>query len=370
MKGHNLTTLCLALALLTMLPLSGCAAEAEPQTTEVVRDAAYYRTHNLPIKTLSDTEVLIESPAGIIVEEPTTFIEYQKMDDPVEQTGTIERLDYTTDVYEDGVTYEKFVNVYLPYGYDQNDTQTKYNVLYFQHGNTQTPDSLNNSDGLRWFDNLFASGKVDPVIIVFTSYYLYPDKADEIRVSDSVEGGAPAGDGCYPSIPANFYREVVEDIIPLVESKYNTYTERFDEAGLIVSREHRCFSGYSRGGFCTWYMFHSALPYFKWWSPMSGCCSAGQGLVTDVSNEDAYAYLKDAIDANPNMGFFIYVGGGNYTDIPQLRDQMAYFEKQDAFSYGPDPEVNNLYYTVSNFAHGYFFTPYYYYNTLQIIFSE
>ncbi len=53
-----------------------------------------------------------------------------------------------------------------------------------------------------------------------------------------------------------------------------------------------------------------------------------------------------------------------------MRDQMAYFEKQDVFSYGPDPKVNNLYYTVSNYAHGYFFTPYYYYNTLQIIFSE
>lgn len=155
-----------------------------------------------------------------------------------------------------------------------------------------------------------------------------------------------------------------------MESRYNTYTESFDEEGLIASREHRCFSGYSRGGFCTWYMFHSALPYFKWWAPMSGSCSAGQALVSDTTNEDAYAYLKETIDANPNLDFYIYAGSGNYTDAIALRDQMAYFEKQDAFSYGPDPKVNNLYYTVSNYAHGYFFTPYYYYNTLQIIFSE
>ncbi len=53
-----------------------------------------------------------------------------------------------------------------------------------------------------------------------------------------------------------------------------------------------------------------------------------------------------------------------------ISSSMSYFEKQDAFSYGSDPRANNLCYTQSNFAHGDMYVPYYYYNTLQILFSE
>ena len=37
--------------------------------------------------------------------------------------GTVERLHYTTAVYEDGVTYEKYCTVYLPYGYDPENKE-------------------------------------------------------------------------------------------------------------------------------------------------------------------------------------------------------------------------------------------------------
>jgi len=134
-------------------------------------------------------------------------------------------------------------------------------------------------------DNLFASEKVDPLILVFTTYYLEPEKADEVR---KTEADAPAGDGNYTGVPANFWKEVVEDIIPTVESKYNTYTESFDEDGLVASRNHRGFSGYSRGSCCTWYMFHSALPYFKWWAPMSASCVSGKQINENPTDEEAY----------------------------------------------------------------------------------
>ena len=35
---------------------------------------------------------------------------------------------------EDGETYTKNALVYVPYGYDENDTETRYNVLYLMHG--------------------------------------------------------------------------------------------------------------------------------------------------------------------------------------------------------------------------------------------
>ena len=59
-----------------------------------------------------------------------------------EHPGTNFFLDYTTDVYEDGVTYEKWCRVYLPYGYDPEDTSKKYNVIYFQHGNNGSPNEF------------------------------------------------------------------------------------------------------------------------------------------------------------------------------------------------------------------------------------
>ena len=50
---------------------------------------------------------------------------------------------------------------------------------------------------------------------------------------------------------------------------------------------------------------------------------------------------------------------------------MKYFTAQtDTFSYGNDPEVNNLYYSISDFIHSDRYVPYYYYNSLPLFFGE
>lgn len=364
---EKVIALCLSAVLI--LTLAGCSGQSSvnsgaPKESKEIDVTTYYVKHNFPEERLNEDEILITAPAGSVLTVDTQFLQYTHMDAECDRKGVIERVDYTTDVYEDGVTYEKYVNVYLPYGYDAGQ---KYNVLYFQHGNKLSNDYFLDETYKNYLDNLFASGKVDPVILVFTTYYLEPEKAAEYR---KTQPDAPAGDGNYEGVPANFWMEVVQDIIPVVESKYSTYTESFDEAGLIASREHRGFSGYSRGSCCTWYMFHSALPYFKWWSPMSANCVAGKLISENPTDEEAYVYLKEAVDANPDLDFFIYVGSGGPTDAGALRQQMAYFEKQDIFSYGKDPKVNNLYYTLSNFAHGDLYAPYYYYNSLQVLFTQ
>lgn len=215
---------------------------------------------------------IISTSAGEVIDHDTSFVKYGEINSgKTEKKGTFHRVEYTTDAYEDGVVYEKYCNVYLPYGYDAPDTDKKYNVVYFQHGHTGDPDVFLDKRVNYYFDNLFASEKVDPVIIVFTTYYMDPEgDAAERKKS----GNVPAGDGMWADLPGNFYLEVVEDIIPAVESRYNTYTERFDAEGLKASRDHRAFTGYSRGAACTWYMFHHSLEYFKWFSPMSCHCFA------------------------------------------------------------------------------------------------
>ena len=49
--------------------------------------------------------------------------------------GTVEQIVYDTKDYAgDGSDIEKTAYVYLPYGYDANDTETRYDIIYLMHG--------------------------------------------------------------------------------------------------------------------------------------------------------------------------------------------------------------------------------------------
>lgn len=294
-----------------------------------------------------------------------------------ERKGTDEIIiRYTTDAYEDGVTYEKFCRVYLPYGYDPDDKETKYNVIYFQHGNMGNPNRLfdmrsSQAQVNNLFDNMFdpEHGVMEPCIIVCPTFYLEPD---ETKIAASVD--ALAGDGRCEGVPGNYYREVVEDLIPAVESQFNVYCTDFSEEGIKATRDHRAWAGYSRGSVCTWYMFHHDLEYFGYFMPMSAECmrenyDPNGGAGEKWTNEEAFLYIKETIDAHPELDFFIFAASGGAEDAPALRIQMAYFAKQtDTFSFGLDPEVNNFYYTCAEFSHSDVFFPFYLYNAKDVLF--
>ncbi|MBR2324388.1 MAG: hypothetical protein IKA39_05845 [Clostridia bacterium] len=272
------------------------------------------------------------------------------------EPGTLEKVYYTADSYSSGETYDKYVLVYLPYGYDQNDTSKKYNVVYFQHGNNSTIDIIFSAKALKMFDNIFYYTDIEPVIFVNTSFYSVIDDP----TSKATDGWTDGGD-------FEFHKEILQDIVPLVESKYNTYTTSFDDEGLKASRDHRAFTGYSRGGRCTWNMFINAFEYFKWWSPMSGGVSF-EGS-TQVAME-AFERVKETIDAHPGLDFFLFPASGGTNDRPEYIEQMAYFMKQtDYFSIGKDPSKNNFYYSIADYAHGDPCSPFYFYNSLQVFFK-
>jgi len=299
---------------------------------------------------------------------------------PAEYEGTSMIIHYTTDAYEDGVTYDKFARVYLPYGYDPDDTETKYNILYYQHPNAGTPNSLFDktfaspgratANTLNMLNNMFEGehAVLDKYIIVCPTFYF--DLAEDM--TDRVPDDQPAGDGFTSedgtSIPANYYLEVVEDLIPAVESQLNVYCTDFSDEGIRETREHRAFAGYSRGSMYTWNIFHFDLPYFKYFMPMSAqCCPYGN---REASDEEVYQFLKEAIDSNPELDFFIFAASGGEKDAPQMRTQMKYLIGQtDTFSYGLDTEANNIYYTCSEFMHVDQYVPYYLYNARDVLFK-
>ncbi|MCF0228237.1 MAG: hypothetical protein HUJ76_00915 [Parasporobacterium sp.] len=280
---------------------------------------------------------------------------------PTEHKGTIEKLFYETDVYEDGVTYQKYVTVYLPYGYDQDDKEKKYNVLYFQHGNQNSPNQLweRYTQGMipkQMVDNLFDPDHqaMEPFIIISPTYYFDLNE----KTKFIADGSIPAGDGRYEGIPGNYYKEIVEDLIPQIESRYNVYCEDFSPEGIKASRDHRAFCGYSRGSVCTWNIIHNDFEYFKYFMPMSAnICPENMVLGNGIdyfSPEEAFEYINETVTANSDLDFFIFATSGGEEDgagqnmIPQLQQFYAHPE---TYSYGTDTGVNNFCFAVSEFSH-------------------
>ena len=190
-------------------------------------------------------------------------------------------------------------------------------------------------------------------------------------------GGAEAGDGWTPGIPGYFYKEIVQDIIPAVETRFNTYLEDPSDAGIIATRDHRAFAGYSRGAAWTWRMFHHAYPYFRWYCPTSGGISGdkplpmppGSGPFPTFTDEEIVEYITAPIKANPGLPFFIYAASGGMTDGPWMRTQIKLLTEQEGFSYGPDPKKNNILYALSDYYHTDYLVPYYFWNYLKILFK-
>ena len=69
-----------------------------------------------------------------------------------------------------------------------------------------------------------------------------------------------------------FHDELINDLIPFVETKYNTYAMSGNKEDLIKSRQHRAFGGFSMGSVTTWYTYINCLDYFKYFIPLSGDC--------------------------------------------------------------------------------------------------
>lgn len=240
-------------------------------------------------------------------------------DEPSAQPGTIERLDYTTDVY--GQTYNQWANIYLPYGYDEAQ---QYNILYFFHGTNETQESfIGDASVKNAIDNMIEQGICEPFIMVCPTYYY----EYETRTTDH----------------ARFVDEVRNDLMPAVESKYSTYAPSADDEGFRVSRDHRAFSGYSQGSGVCWTVSYRMLDWAKWFIPMS------------YSTPDYLKNLKAAMAESGVSGtdiyFYICTGGKRdlaYEDTVRLANVMI---ADEDFSFGTDPSVNNFYVAISKEIH-------------------
>ena len=144
------------------------------------------------------------------------------------------------------ITYEsktvgttRKMQVYTPPGYT---TDKKYPVLYLLHGigGDETEwERFAHPDVL--LDNLIADGKAVPMIIVMPNGRAQKDDR------------ANAGMGAAPAF-AVFERDLLDDVIPMIQSRYSTYT----------NRESRALAGLSMGGGQTLNFGLGHLDTFAW----------------------------------------------------------------------------------------------------------
>lgn len=243
--------------------------------------------------------------------------------------GSVVQIDYDTQNYVEGngEIRKNTAYVYLPYGYEEVSDQC-YNVFYFVHGHGETAASFfQNENGLlcKLLDHMIGNGDMAPTIVISTSY-VYGNPVDYY----------PDADPYCEVLP----QELVNDLIPIVENRYHTYTENTDMTGIKASREHRAIGGFSMGAVTTWYALEHTLDCFKYFMPISSdSWSLGRFAGMDYPNETA-ARLANIIRSStlPENDFYIWACSGT-DDVAYSRiwgQVRAMAQLTDVFS------VNNL----------------------------
>lgn len=116
--------------------------------------------------------------------------------------------------------------VYTPPGYSKKN---KYPVFYLLHGiGGDEKEWLNGGQPQHILDNLYADGKLEPMIVVMPNGRAMKD--------DRATGNIMAPDKVQAF--ADFEKDLLHDLIPFVEKKYP----------VIADKDHRALAGLSMGG--------------------------------------------------------------------------------------------------------------------------
>lgn len=159
--------------------------------------------------------------------------------------GKLEIIEYQSKTV--GTT--RRMNVYTPPGYS---SEKKYPVLYLLHGiGGDETEWQRYADPANLLDNLFAAEQATPMIVVMPN--------GRAQKNDRAEGNVFAAAPAF----ATFEQDLLNDVIPAIESNYSVHTDR----------DHRGIAGLSMGG--------------------------GQSLNFAFANPDKFAWLA-AFSAAPN----------------------------------------------------------------------
>ena len=256
-----------------------------------------------PIELGPDDKQIYPDPADSIV---------AKRDDVPH--GKLEMIEYESKT----VGTARKLNVYTPPGYSSDK---KYPVLYLLHGiggdetewqRFATPDML--------FDNLIADEKAVPMIVVMPN--------GRAQRNDRAEGNV------FESAPAfaAFERDLLDDVIPTIESRYSVQADR----------EHRALAGLSMGGGQSLNFGLGHLDTFAWVGGFSSApnTKAPEELIRDPAKAKEQLKLLWLSCGNKDGLIRISQRTQRY-----LKDkEVPYLWNVDSHGHDPTHWRNNLYY--------------------------
>lgn len=304
-----------ALLTFTVVPLCrGQQAAPEPQTTEAEQSSqrrAEQRPRGRrprfggPIELgPDDKQVFPDPPEGFKAER-----------DEIPH-GKLEMIEYDSK----SVGTRRKMQVYTPPGYSQDK---KYPVLYLLHGiggdetewqRFATPNLI--------LDNLLADGKAEPMIIVLPN--------GRAQKNDRAEGNV------YQTAPAfaAFEQDLLNDVIPTIESRYS----------VLADREHRALAGLSMGGGQSLNFGLKHLDTFAW-----------VGGFSSAPNTNPPEQLIPDPNATKQQLKLLWLSCGNKDGLIRISKNVHDYLKEHEIdhvwnvdSYGHDPThwSNNLYHFV------------------------
>ena len=204
--------------------------------------------------------------------------------------GKLELIEYESKT----VGSTRKTNVYTPPGYSADK---KYPVLYLLHGiGGDETEWVRFANPLALFDNLLADGKAVPMIVVMPN--------GRAQKNDRAEGNVMAAAPAF----ATFERDLLDDLIPAIESKYS----------VDKSREKRAIAGLSMGGGQSFNFGLGNLDTFAWVGPFSAAPNTkpAEALIPDV--EAAKTKLK-----------LLWISCGNKDGLIRISQNVHKFLKKN-----------------------------------------
>ena len=302
-----------------------------------------------PIKQNKEDETEAMVQTGFTEQVPSAYLT------SADKQGTVQRIEYESKDYAgNGEAIAKEAYVYLPYGYDENDTETRYNILYLMHGwGGHVGEYFEYANIKNIFDNMIANGDVAPMIIVSATFYHENSGTD--FTSSEREFRA-------------FHNDFEKHLMSAVEGRFHTYARSTSDADLKASRDHRAFGGFSLGSVTTWLEFCYDYDYVRYFLPMSGS-SWYYGTYGDFQTKKNVDFIQSLVEKNnlDERGYFIYHAVGTQDPVKSQTIMQAdeMLARDDVFT-----SEHYVFYQKEGGVHDHYAVREFLYNALPHFFTE
>lgn len=250
---------------------------AKPATAPTPQEPRIPRGRNIVLGP-DDKPAFNEPPAGIAAKREGIA------------HGRLEMIEYDSKT----VGTRRKMQVYTPPGYSADK---KYPVLYLLHGiGGDETEWVRFAHPENVLDNLIADGKAVPMIVVMPNGRAQKDDR------------ANAGMGAAPAF-ATFERDLLDDVIPAIQSRYS----------VVTNRESRALAGLSMGGGQTLNFGLTHLDTFAW---LGGFSSA-------PNTKRPAELVPDPAKAKAQLKFFMLSCGNKDGLISISQSMHAYLKEND-----------------------------------------